>query len=333
MIWLDVARVVSIMAVVVLHVAGSVVALAALGSADWWYGNLYDSLVRWCVPVFVMVSGALLLDPAKAEGILVFYRKRAARVLVPLVFWSAAYILWNHRGALSGIRGVDVLQSVARGWPHYHLWFLYMILCLYLFVPFLRTLVLHSRRRDLWVLVGLLFLFAAVNELVRVFSDGGAGLFINWFLPYLAYFLCGHLLSTSERRVPMPWLLAVFGAAVLATALGCYWLGSMQGLERGMYFYGYLSLSVIPMSISVMLMFKALTLADGPARKARRISQLTLGVYLVHPMLLETLRAHVLKPEDYAPLVTVPLVAALVALGALAVAWVFGRVPFLNRTI
>ncbi len=333
MIWLDAARVVSIIAVVLLHVAASVVTLAALGTPGWWSGNLYDAFVRWCVPVFVMVSGALLLDPRKTEGVAEFYRKRAARVLLPLAFWSAVYILWNHRGALAELRAMDVLHSVARGWPHYHLWFLYMILCLYLFVPFLRTLVRNTRRRDLWWLVVLMFVLSGVNEFSRVFSGNAAGLFINWFLPYLPYFLCGYLIQSSDRRPPMALLAAVFAVTVAVTALGCYWLGSAQGLERGLYFYGYLSLSVIPMSLSLMLMFKQCLWGGKLEQAVQWASPLTLGVYLVHPILLESFREHGFKPEDHAPLLTVPFVAALVLGGSLLVVLLFHRIPWLRRFI
>ncbi|WP_273975049.1 acyltransferase family protein, partial [Serratia ureilytica] len=55
--WFNNARVIAILAVVLLHVSSRVVMWSELGSNDWWYANLYDSLVRWCVPVFVMISG------------------------------------------------------------------------------------------------------------------------------------------------------------------------------------------------------------------------------------------------------------------------------------
>lgn len=333
MIWLDAARVLSIVAVVVLHVAGSVVTLAPLGSSAWWAGNLYDSLVRWCVPVFVMVSGALLLDPRKTEGLGGFYRKRAARVLLPIAFWSVVYILWNHRGDLGALRAIDVLHSVARGWPHYHLWFLYMIVCLYLFVPFLRTLVLHTARRDLWWLVALMFVLSGVNELYRVFSGNPAGLFINWFLSYLPYFLCGYLIQSSDKKPPMAVLAAVFAVTAAVTALGCYGLGRAQGLERGLYFYGYLSLSVIPMSISLMLMFRQCRWEGLLGRVVQWASPLTLGVYLVHPILLESLREYGFQPENRVPLLSVPVVALVVLGGSLLVALCFHRVPGLKRFI
>ncbi|EMH1199379.1 acyltransferase family protein [Serratia marcescens] len=72
--WLNNARIIAILAVVLLHVSSRVITWSELGSNDWWYANLYDSLVRWCVPVFVMISGALLLAPEKAEPLGVFYK-------------------------------------------------------------------------------------------------------------------------------------------------------------------------------------------------------------------------------------------------------------------
>ena len=333
MSWLDTARVLAIVAVVVLHVSASGVTLAPLGSAAWWAANFYDSAARWCVPMFVMVSGALLLDPRKDEGVADFYRKRAARVLLPIAFWSAVYILWNHRGALGALRAADVLHSVARGWPHYHLWYLYMVVCLYLFTPFLRTVVRHSARRDLWWLAGLMFVWSAVNEFYRVASGEPAGLFLYWFLPYLPYFLCGYLIHTSARKLPLAVPMAVFGLALAATAWGCFWLGRAAGLDRGLYFYGYLSVSVIPMSLSAVWALRHAPFADGWASAMQRIAPLTLGAYLVHPILLESFRDHVFWPEQHAPWATVPLVSALVLAGSLAVAWLLYRTPGLRRVV
>ena len=83
MIWLDNSRILAVCGVVFLHVAAGVVLGHEVGTGDWWFGNVYDSVVRWCVPVFVMISGALLLDPGKKEDLSTFYKKRLARVLLP----------------------------------------------------------------------------------------------------------------------------------------------------------------------------------------------------------------------------------------------------------
>ena len=78
MVWLDNARIVAIFAVVLLHAAAGIVNGTVIGSEYWWFGNICDSSVRWCVPVLVMISGALLLDPNKDEDTLTLYKKRAS---------------------------------------------------------------------------------------------------------------------------------------------------------------------------------------------------------------------------------------------------------------
>ncbi|GAB7209335.1 acyltransferase [Dickeya oryzae] len=86
--WLYIARIVSTFAVIVLHISAYTVSLAELGSLSWWAGNIYDSLTRWCVPVFVMISGALLLSPEKNETLSFFYKKRMSRIFLSTGFFG-----------------------------------------------------------------------------------------------------------------------------------------------------------------------------------------------------------------------------------------------------
>src|SRR5690606_36349734 len=165
--WIDHAKIAAALAVVILHVAAGVLSWNAVGTESWWCGNLYNALVRWCVPVFVMVSGALLLDSDKQEPIEVFYKKRLARVLVPLLFWSLLFMSWTFaKGALRGepppLSGL--LQSVLLGQPFYHLWYLYMIPGLYLLTPFLRKITATSSRRELTWLIAATFALSAINQ-------------------------------------------------------------------------------------------------------------------------------------------------------------------------
>jgi surface polysaccharide O-acyltransferase-like enzyme len=96
MIWVDKARIFAVFAVIVLHVSAIVVVgIKDFYDLQWWFGNIYDSMVRWCVPVFVMISGALLLSEAKTESISIFYKKRILRLLTPTLFWSLFFTIWT----------------------------------------------------------------------------------------------------------------------------------------------------------------------------------------------------------------------------------------------
>ena len=210
---LDAARWLAAVAVVLLHSAALIVSEpAAYGHGAWLAANLYDSAARWCVPVFVMVSGALLLDPDKPQDARRFYSKRVARICAPLLFWTLFYLAWRTGLDWWDDGHVDFSfwpRKVAQGEPYYHLWYLYMIVGLYLFAPLVRLLYVRStpRSRSLWV-VGILGL-AILDALYRRALGAQPGFFLTWFLPYISYFLAGRMMFEGQMRLPAPALVLV----------------------------------------------------------------------------------------------------------------------------
>jgi surface polysaccharide O-acyltransferase-like enzyme len=334
--WIDNARVLAVFAVVCLHVAASIVAgVPDWNSLQWWEGNLFDAATRWCVPVLVMVSGALLLDSGRREDAPTFYRKRAARILAPLLFWSAFYLGWRylkgwHKGAPP--TASELGESVLMGVPYFHLWYLYMIAGLYLVTPLLRLLLQRVGRGTLYWLVALLFLINGTSSAAGILLELNLGLPLHWFISYLPYFLAGHLIATSAWQPPPLALCLALLAAILATATGCYLGSGALGLQRGLYFYNYLSITVIPMSLCAMLLLKQRP-ALLPSATAQRMGQLSLGIYLVHPVLLELLHTQQIYPLRYPALLAIPGITLLTYGAAAVVSWLIGRVPLLQRVV
>lgn len=333
--WLDAGRMLAVAAVVVLHVSGSVVTQGEFGSSAWWAGNLYDAATRWSVPVFVMISGALLLDERRSEGAGHFYRRRVARILVPLVFWTVVFVAWTAvrtRGAGDEYDIGDAVEAVVSGKPYFHLWYLYMLVGLYLVTPVVRVIVRGYSRRTLWLFTAAAFALSAVDEFRGATYNNDDELFLTWFVPFLGYFVAGHLIATSNRRVG--WLvpsLAVLVSAA-ATAAGCFLRGRAEDPQEGLYFYGYLSVTVIPMAIAVMWTLKSLTFGEQATRRLSRFAASALGVYLVHPLFLDTLRMRV-RLVDLQPWVSIPAAAALIFAASLLVVGALRSVPLLRRTV
>lgn len=335
MVWLDNSRIVAILAVVVLHAAVSPVVDTAFGSADWWAGNLINAFSRWCVPVFVMISGALLLAPGKIEDARTFYRKRIARILVPFVFWSAFYLLWVFaKGSLKGNppSAAALLHRIAIGEPYYHLWFLYMLVPLYLVTPLLRKLVVRTTRQQLMGMTAVAFTLAAANAIDARITPRSGTFFPAWFLSYVPYFVLGHLIATAPSGPTRAKLWGTLLISGLLTAVGCHALTSRAGLQTGLYFYDYLSLTVIPMAASCLYLLKSAhrTLAG---RHTRQVSALTMGVYLIHPLCIEVLQRIGFGPLDFHPALAIPAVATLAFLTSLAASLAISHIPYLRRTI
>ena len=100
-----------------------------------WPG-IFNSLARVCVPLFVMISGYLLL-PMKTDYS-TFLKKRFIRVSFPFIAFCIFYDIYYY------IRGVidvkTMLINIPKIFINYgselgHLWFMYMIMGVYLLIP------------------------------------------------------------------------------------------------------------------------------------------------------------------------------------------------------
>ena len=336
MIWLDNARIAAIFAVVWLHVAAALVTKTELGSGYWWIGNGYDAAVRWSVPVFVMISGALLLDPARRDSLSDFYHKRMARIVWPILFWSAFFLLFSLlKGQIKGepLSGMDLLGKLGQGRPYYHMWFLYMIVFLYLFTPFFRMVVAACSRRELAFLIGAGLLLAAGKSIFSSWLAEPDQFFPVWFLNYVPYFFLGYWIRTDARRPAIPILAGVVLLCVLMTMFGFWWLANYRNLELGMYCYGYLSLTVIPMSVAMMYWLKAWQNPIFSAAVTQKLSLLSFGVYLTHPIMLDMATFFGFGPQRIHPLLAVPLLALLAFGASLLLSWLISQLPLLRRVV
>ncbi len=339
LLWIDVLRVGSTFAVVVLHAAAGAMSRASdTGSPSWWAANVTDSCVRWSVPVFVLISGALLLDPAKPEGPAAFLKRRLTRILTPLVVWSIALLLLRVLLEPS-ITARDIARAVLEGRPYGHLWYLYMVLGLYLFTPFLRTYVRHSSSAERgWLILVLLLVSSGASMLDYVYGSAG---WMTWVLfpRYLGYYLCGHQLRRADpAAISTGWVLLLLGSAALVTVLGTYVLVNLVGPLRGLALYDFLSPSVIVMSLAVFVSVRRLVPAGDPpatftGRMIGRLAPATLGVYLVqYPMLHLLARAGVTS-DLINPWLGIPSISILVFVSSYAVVAVMLKVPYLRRAV
>ena len=88
--WIDYLRVIAIVAVITIHSTTFFYSkFIEIGQLNWWLANLLNSASRFAVPLFVMISGALLLG--RNLTIVEFYKKRAIRLLPAIIVWNLFY--------------------------------------------------------------------------------------------------------------------------------------------------------------------------------------------------------------------------------------------------
>ena len=135
LIYPDILRIVSIFGVIVLHCVGELWEQIPIKSKSWVALVAIDSLFRFAVPVFVMVSGMFMLSPSKNRGIKKLYSKNILRIVTSFAFWSIVYLLYHQASDFIVNRDSfkpdfqSILNSFFAG--EYHLWFMYMIILLH----------------------------------------------------------------------------------------------------------------------------------------------------------------------------------------------------------
>lgn len=284
---IDTLRTVAAIFVVLLHASAIYVTKDMFdnkSSTTFWFANIMDSFTRSCVPIFVLISGRYLLS--KTIPVSEFYRKRASKIIYPIVIWSIIYIGLTY--FIDFLRGSIDTSAIARnllnGKPYYHLWYLYMLIRLYAVTPILQLLVVKFQHKTILYLgFGLVF-FGFSNSLYNI-NNGNEPFFMLWFLDYLGYFVLGFALKDHINNFRCSWLFVVFLFSSSAIAFLNYFT---MVRFNSTYFFTYLSPLVIIASLSIYKLFDKIELKENAFS---RMAPLTFGIYLVHAGVLTVISA------------------------------------------
>ena len=345
--WIDGARALVMFGVVLVHVAADVITEWGRFPGSWWWAaNIYDSLARGCVPVFVMLSGALLLP--KIESYRDFFLKRFRRILVPFIVWTALYLFWKKQFYVPDLGFSEAFRLIANGGVHFHLWFLYLIVGLYLTTPILRILVAHASRRDLLCLLMLWFVVSSVSP----FWEGWDKLFLHTGLRFkipvemaqgfIGYFILGYWIRQSETEKFQKAAWGVWSVSFWVCLTGTYFL-SQHFHSFQLLFYDNMAPNVVFYAASFFMIMKHV----GPWLEAHfnakgrdfvlDLSKASLGIYLIHPMILDILAkgrwGFVLKGDVSHPAAMIPLTTAAIYAISFVVIFLIQKIPILKRIV
>ena len=323
LVWCDVVRLIAFILLFGCHAADPFYASAAYANAgssidpelvQW--GFRWGSLVRPCVPLFVMLTGVLSLPVSGSMES--FYKKRIPRVLFPFLIWSVLYYLTPWFTGLIGMDSSVVyklfcwaesdnqslsygLSLVARIPYHFnfiacHMWYIYMLIGLYLYLPIFSAWVEKASQRQkeifliLWALSTLLPYF---NEYVSRYAFGTCewnafGLFY-YFAGFSGYMLLGHYIQhhvqwswTKTLSISIPLLIAGFWI----TYSGYTYIMALptKTPEQIELFWTYNTPNVAMMTIALFLLASRVRIDEG-SRVASLLANLTscgFGMYMVH---------------------------------------------------
>ena len=341
--WASRLRNVATVLVIAIHVSAPVAQEHPdLNSSIWWAGNLWDALGRPSVNLFVMLSGFLLFDKSYSTG--VFLKKRFIRVLIPSLFWMLIYLVYGHIANNDPTTLKAALIKLVEGPVHYHLWFVYLILGLYLMYPILRPWVQQARERDYWYFFAICILGTWVYKILVAFWGIKIGLYFELYTNQIGHFVLGYYLGNkvaagagnphpciepwafSRRQlIALGWTLVVVGMG--ATALGSYWHSTAQGGFQP-FFYDYLTPTVTIGAVGWMLLARH-SWNNRPLLEVESLfAAASFGIYLAHVIVMDWLSECGYWHSKVHPLKAIPIVVAMVVLLSFTFVLLLRAIPY-----
>jgi surface polysaccharide O-acyltransferase-like enzyme len=336
--WINNLRVIALFAVIVLHTTSPVMEQFNKGPLSvWLVGDFYNSLVRFAVPVFVMISGALLLSREYELGD--FLKKRLSRIVIPFLFWSLvyiAYLFYNEEIAYSGDFWITVKQvlHLLKYGSSYHLWYVYMLIGLYLIIPILSKFVRNATEKEMLYFLLVWFVVMLIGQ--PYLSRFKPQLDLRYFEGFIGYLVLGHYLAykkfTFKYLKAAMWML--FFATLSLTTWGTYMLfNHYNGIST--LLYEPLSPPIVIISVSIFMVAKLSKPKLPPfIIKARDlIGTYSYGIYLGHAIVLTLLDEQGIKFTWFTPIASIPVTALICFTLALLLVYVVNKIPFVGKWI
>lgn len=343
-IYVDVLRIVAIFMVVVIHVSSSNWFKPGVDSFEWQVFNIFDSITRSAVPIFVMISGMFFLNPTKQFSIESLYKKNIVGLLVPYIFWSIVYAIftfyyrnleWNENSFDWFIKYIIESDNI--------LWYLPMLMGVYILVPVLRPITEEKNKKALQYILIVFFIFGIVIRTLNQFDLNENLLLIlnkiqlDGFVQYVGYFLLGYYLFTFEFKKKWRIVIYILGiASVFATIFVGQHFALQANRPYNLLFGNHMLTSFFE-GMAIIVFFKSnkfiAKIGENPniRRRIVQFSGITFGIYLIHDMIIKIFLRLGFSTLSFNPIFSVVVISITVFIVSAFLSYLLRKIPLFKN--
>ena len=293
---LDLLRVISMFLVIVIHVANCYCReMEFISNASYLFACLFDGIARVSVPIFFMISGALLIPRKHTKE---KYINRIKKMIIILVIWTLVYLIWQYM--FLGIKPGNILALFFEP-ERAHLWFMYAIIALYIALPFISKMAknLTKKEEDLFIVLWLFFSGFCYVFKVMIGADISYPIPIISGTYYLGYFVTGHIIYKRYQKYKEKEKLKEYNKVLLLTFVASNVIILIVTLVMsqitGTYYKKYFTYTNIFMVFSslsafIYILINLRNIKGKASEIIDKVVPYSLGIYLIHGIFLDILK-------------------------------------------
>jgi len=354
--WIDALRIVSSYMVVLVHCSSYAIFEVPIFTSPWYGLMFWDAMSRACVPLFVMISGILFLDPKKEISLKKLYKKYIFRIFKNIVFWNIFYATivkylinpfnlsysWGFHNITEFI--TDVLYG------KFHIWYLYMCIGLYAMTPLIKAFTSNEVTMKYFIALGLTIvqIVPYVSNIFRdfipnlYFKEVGevmGKLMIYIAYGYTIYYALGYYLNQLEIKRKSVFVI-IYSLGLINLGLTYFFKVFLSLKYQQEYnIYGdYNSFNVCICAISIFIFFKyvvgkilnKLFQIKGFKTLLLTLSDLSFGIYLIHIFYFDIFRVLKFNSYSFNPFICSPIHALCIWISGAITVYLMKKLPILK---
>lgn len=346
-IYLDYLRTLAIFGVLLNHVSNNWINATSLNN---WIAMAYNSFGRIGVPLFLMLTGILLLNnklPIKD-----FIKRRYPRVIKPFLFWMTLLILYT-------LFVITPAHLSSPPWlfaiRHYltDRWYVWMILGVYLIIPIMASFIKGTKLEGVKYFLIIWLITTGLVTLSVIFHFSLHYLDLAIFSGPIGYLMLGYYLHNKEFSLDPKKIITIsLIVFIMATFIKCLIL-------KQTYFNAYVtrymifntvshleidSVSIIQVAALFLVVKYIPKVTSGFYKRVTEfankktvlvliisISQASYGIYLNHYFITNTLRYYNFPFTSLPSLIFVPILTIIVLFIAYGIIMILNKVPVINK--
>lgn len=348
-LWIDYLRIIATYAVICVHTTCQIIdssefEMPTLGSLDWSVACTYNAFSRYCVPIFLMISGALFIG--KKIRISDLYFKYILRIIIAYLTWSFFYAVVR---AGDGAHLKSIIITTLYGESRFT--FLCYLTGLYIITPILNKIVESKIIAVYYLLLCFVFCFCepqianvlssysipVITTFMNIIDITVDKMNIQFVMGMSGYYVLGYVLSHCQiKKKKFIYVLGIAGGLITA---GFTIIKSINAEIASFEWFNYLSVNVLCEAVALFLFARyemsKIKVSEKISKIIVKISKYTFGIYLTHTFVLDILFPKVLgiSANSCCAIFSIPIITTSVFIVSLIISFGVNHIPILSRYI